>query len=169
MIYRFISVSVFVCALTLVASSAHAIGVYADVPMQYTFSDCTTDCTFTPSGMKAGVIIMDNIGLGLEAYTITSSTGGSNITFTMLDASYLLPIPVVNITLGAGVGNVKLNSGGSSESGMAAQLWASFGFTIAAIVDVHVGYHQVNAKIHVNEFTFDLGGNMISLGAMINF
>jgi len=149
------------------SQSAQAIGAYADVPMSYTFSDCTVDCTKKPSGLKAGVLF-GGFGVGLEDYKMSDAT--SSVKFSMLDVSYLLPIPIINLTGGVGFGNVNLETtSGAGLSGTAGQYWVSLGMTILAVVDLHVGYHKVTAAVHNGPFTANLGGKMMSVGAMINF
>ena len=168
MISRILSIPVFILALTFMANSAHALGFYADIPVYYDFSDCTTDCSYTPSGLKAGIILPGNVGLGVETYTIEAT--GVDITFNMLDGSFLLPIPVINITLGAGAGIVTYDTGPTANSGFAGQLWVSLGFTMAAIFDLHVGYHMMDASVDFDAGgSADLSGNMISVGVMMNF
>lgn len=169
MISRILSIPVFILALTFLANSAHAIGIYADIPFYYEFSDCTTDCSYTPSGLKSGVILPGNTGLGIEVYTI-SVTGGTEISFNMLDLSYLLPIPAVNLTLGIGAGTVTLDTGPTADTGFTWQYWASLGMTIAAVLDIHLGYHFIDASVDLTGGgSADLSGSMISVGAMINF
>ena len=152
----------------LFASPAAAIGVYADIPLNYTIKgDCTQDCSQTPSGMKAGVL-WGNIGFGLEDYSM--SNAGTTLSIQLLDVSYLLPIPIVNLTLGAGIGGSQLEIAGfPTYDGTASQVWASFGFPIIPLFDLHLGYHMVNTKLDVGGTSVDLSGNMLSFGAMFNF
>lgn len=157
--------------LTVLAMSqnAHALlGVYADVPLRYTFSDCDKDCEYTPTGAKVGVVLV-GLGLGTEQYSISSKN--LDVDFSLYDISYLLPIPVINLTIGAGVGAVEAKSGNTTKAAMATQLWGSLGFPIIPLIDIHFGYHQV--KTENVDFgggnKFHLGGTMWSLGMLLNF
>jgi len=168
---KLLSVMVITLALTAMAGNAQAIGVYADVPLDYTFSECTGTCDFDISGLKAGLILPSNIGLGIESYKVegTGSNQGNDVEFQFADVSYLLPIPAINITGGAGFGNVTLTQGNTNHSDTATQLWGSLGFTFAAIIDLHFAYHVVNASVDVASVNNNLDGKMISFGAMILF
>lgn len=163
MLRKFLMVPAVVAVLLLGANSAFALGIYGDIPVQYTFSDCTTNCSDTPSGLKAGVVV-SNVGVGMNRFTVEPVTG-TKVDFTMLDLSYLLPIPVVNLTLGGSAGAVAFDGGTLSETGTATALWASFGIPIIPLLDVHVGYHQVSAK---TDTAGKLGGTLWSLGILLN-
>lgn len=160
-------VSAVVTALLFGGAPAYAIGVYADLPIQFTASDCTGKCTFTPSGIKAGVVLPANVGIGAQAWSVSDS--GTKIDFTMVDVSYLLPVPVVNIMLGLGGGSMGVESGGQGKTGRATNVWASFGFPILPLFDLHLGYHKVNGAIHDGPIDFTVKGAMYSIGAMFNF
>ena len=156
--------------------SAQAIGVYADVPLSYTFTfDCSQDCTKKPEGMKVGMLF-GNMGVGMEAYSIKESDAVSStkVSFSILDFSYLLPIPIINITGGIGLGRVDMETEFGvlqfSGSGGVSQVWVSLGATVLAVVDLHVGYHRVKARAQFDgNNSVTLNGNMMSIGAMINF
>ena len=64
---RFIPVFLFLPLLLLFTVGAtQAIGIYGDIPVQFKFTKgCTGDCTYTPSGLKAGVVLPSNIGIGV--------------------------------------------------------------------------------------------------------
>ena len=168
---RFIPVFLFLPLLLLFTVGAtQAIGIYGDIPVQFKFTKgCTGDCTFTPSGFKAGVVLPSNIGIGVETYSI--DVNSDTIKFEFLDLSYLLPIPIVNITIGIGGGKVDLdiNNEGRGGSGNATQFWISAGFPIIPLFDLHVGFHKVDSSIHEDDITLEFNGNMISVGAMFNF
>ena len=64
---RFFPVFLFLPLLLLfTVGPTQAIGIYGDIPVQFKFTkDCTGDCTFSPSGIKAGVVLPSNIGIGV--------------------------------------------------------------------------------------------------------
>lgn len=163
MLRNILVVPAVVAVLLFSTGSAFALGVYADLPVQYTFSDCSNDCSKTPSGLKAGVVV-SNVGFGVNRFSVEPVTG-TTVDFTMVDLSYLLPIPVVNLTVGAGAGAVAFDGGTLSETGTATALWASFGIPIIPLLDVHVGYHQVSAR---TDTAGKLGGTLWSLGILLN-
>jgi len=108
-------------ALTLFAfttPTAFGFGAYADIPLNFTFDDCT-NCKYdsTPSGLKAGVVMGNGVGLGITTFDVKGTGASSNITasFTLFDVSYLLPIPLINLTAGI--------SGGPVSIGMAILIW----------------------------------------------
>lgn len=168
MLRKLLAVLIPPLVMILMGSSAQAIGVYADIPVQFKFTkDCTQDCSYSPTGLKVGVLLPSDIGLGLESYTIHSNA--DTIKFDLFDVSYLLPIPIVNITVGGGFGHVNYNSGGQDYTGNATQFWFSAGFPIIPLFDLHIGFHKVDSSIHDNATTLRFNGNMISAGALFRF
>ena len=120
--------------------------------------------TLRPQGGRGAAI---QYRLGVESYPIHDDA--TTIKFEFLDISYLLPIPIVNITIGIGGGKVDLSTGSYGNSGNATQFWVSAGFPIIPLFDLHVGFHKVDASIHDDALTLEFNGNMISVGAMFNF
>ena len=120
--------------------------------------------TLRPQGGRGAAI---QYRLGVESYPIHDDA--TTIKFEFLDISYLLPIPIVNITIDLGGGKVNYGSGGYDKSGNATQFWVSAGFPIIPLFDLHVGFHKVDASIHDDALTLEFNGNMISVGAMFNF
>ena len=63
-----------------------------------------------------------------------------------------LPVPVINLALGAGAGMVtreeELSDGAklSAEDSAATSFFATLGYPILPLFDVHVGYQVINAK-----------------------
>lgn len=157
-----------VALLLLSTGVAHAVGLYADSPLQYTFSDCSADCSQTPSGLKFGVVLPANLAIGIDRYRV-EPVAGSTVNFSLLDVSFLLPVPAVNLMLGIGAGSVAYDTPIVSETGGANNLWASVGLPIIRLLDLHVAWHRVNAKVDVGGTSVDLGGTLWSVGAMLNF
>lgn len=103
---------------------------------------------------------------------------------TMYDVFYLLPVPVLNITVGAGLGTSEIGGdwsgdGRSTENAGLTQLYAQVGYPILAIIDVHVSYHQITAvskgKIKYGDSLggqtddFDPSGSVLAVGAQFTF
>ncbi len=180
---------------------AELFSVSAGIPVMHSFSKKWSTFADTPSapsieadGMPSGALahvkfpIM--VGLGAEMYETKlkspiSSLTDAKLSSTMFDVFYLLPIPIVNITIGLGAGTVALectvtgNNDGDKcsdfwDGGMATQVWGQFGFPIFPFIDLHLSVHQVNAKIKKKEGTTNIndenfGGNMVAFGASIIF
>ena len=110
---------------------------------------------------------MDNIETKLK-------DSDKKIATTMYNLYYLLPIPVINLTLGAGVGSSELkceNCSDAFEKSGAVQGYASFGFPIIPLFDLHLSYRSITTKIKVKNSSeeLDLSGNVMGLGIMFNF
>ncbi len=175
---------------------AELFSVSVGVPVMHTTStswetvngDVETDGV---SGAMAHVKFPIMIGLGLEVYETKlkspDSSGMEDIKLNtqMIDVFYLTPIPIVNFTIGLGIGNVSLDcdvSGGTKCSdyweaggmGSAYQWWGQLGFPIFPFLDIHLSYHSVNAKVKakddvtgIEDEKFD--GNVIGLGVAFVF
>ena len=185
MIKRFLSFAVIALAFAAITPSAQAIGFYVDIPANYKFTDCNKDCSYTPTGVRGAFIFPINLGIGAETWKVDFE-GGDSVDFGMFDLSYVLPIPVVNITLGAGVGFVTLNTSevqpdasinDNSYSDSASQYSVSLGYTIFGPLDIHLGYEKVNAELDYTVETgavsvpvsIDFSGNLIYIGVMFIF
>ena len=112
---------------------------------------------------------MDNIETKLKDSDIKIAT-------TMYNLYYLLPIPVINLTLGAGVGSTEIKCdlcSAAYDKGGAVQGYASFGFPIIPLFDLHLSYRSITTKVKgkgTNEGQeVDLSGNVMGIGIMFNF
>jgi len=84
---------------------------------------------------------------------------------------YLLPIPIINLTLGVGVGSTEVQCGNCTDKGSASQWYASFGMPIIPLFDLHLSYRSVSSKVKKKSSSdeHDLGGNVMGLGIGFNF
>lgn len=168
---------------TTFVSTAHAelFSVSAGLPLSVELDDGVINSTteLESDGMPTGLLLHVKfpilVGVGLENYTQPLKEKGGNtkldLSSTMYDIFYLLPIPVVNITLGLGAGTMELSNDTYSEKANVWQYYGQFGIPIAGVVDLHVSYHKVSGdKIKINA-SDDLktDSTMYALGVSIGF
>lgn len=159
-------------AIVLSAPAAQALSISADIPLQYSFSE--GDGADNVSGLKVGLSLPLMIGFGYENYTISNDDSSDySYNFQLLDIFFQLPIPFINIGLGVGAGVIgtEAPSEYSFETGTASQYFLSLGTDVLPLLDIHLGYHVVNAKVteKTTNTELDLSGTMISLGATLGF
>ena len=159
---------VLVCFLFLImpVSSAMAdfMSVTADLPIMFTSNE-QVDST-SVSGAKVGIsFVAFPIGFGVEQYTVTAEVGGgsADTSYSLLDVFYNLPIPIINIALGAGFGGAS----NDAEDATLTQVMASVGYGFLPFLDAHVGVHMVQSG--ETDSKIDYGGSMVSLGVKIGF
>ena len=96
----------------------------------------------------------------------------------MYNLYYLLPIPIINLTIGVGAGKTKFLCDGSDcnwqDGGNATQWYTSFGFPIIPLFALHLSYRSVSSKIESTSGSdkgkkHDVGGNVMGLGVGFNF
>jgi len=168
---------------------AETFSVSAGVPMQHTFDGKWDNGDKVESGGISGYMLHVKfpimIGIGLEAYetNIKPPSNGNfddmKLSTSLFDVFYLTPIPLVNVTIGAGAGTTGVScsiDGGETcndyyEAGIAYQWWAQFGFSFFPFLDAHVSYHDVTAKVKGKSGGDDLSfnGNVIALGVAFIF
>ena len=177
-------------AAVAAAPAAHALSISADVPLAYTFDEGDID-DGTVSGFRVGVGF-GLLGVGYNSYEATGDLGLEDdivVKYQMLDVFFELPIPIVNIVVGAGAGtaeaddltNVTIegaNTNVTFDSATATMVFASVGFPILPLFDIHLGYHVIRAETDLEgksggvvtfKDSIDLGGSLISVGARLGF
>ena len=130
--------------------------------------------------VQIGVPILP--GIGMDNYKTKIKCSGCSIDLdletTMYNLYYLLPIPIINLTVGVGVGKTKFLCDGSDctwqDGGSATQWYTSFGFPIIPLFDLHLSYRSVSSKIETTSGSDkgkkdDVGGNVMGLGIGFNF
>ena len=187
-------VSVIVTAIVISSFSSNAFAelfsVSAGVPISHSFSGEWSSAgekveSDGVSGYFFHVKFPIMIGVGLETYEtkIKAPTGANfddmKLATSIYDVFYLLPIPVINITIGIGAGNVSLDcavTGGTTcsdyfEDGTATQWWGQFGFPIFPFLDIHVSYYNVTVKVKGKDTNDDLSfdGTVMAVGAAFIF
>lgn len=172
-------------------ASADFFSISADLPVSFSFDE--DDNTESVSGYKIGVILpFFGLGLGVESYKVKGESDPDlndesiDVDFNFIDVFIDLPVPVINLVLGFGVGSTTIDPDSFSvgsfdvefDGGSATQFFASLGIPVLGIFDVHVGYHKINAKgdfivksggSTISDESINLDGTMISIGARIGF
>ena len=178
-----------IAATTLILFSTQAfalINFSVGVPLSHTATgkgvsgeDIETDGV---SGyfIQVGVPILP--GIGMDSYKTKLKCDGCTIDIeletSMYNLYYLLPIPIINLTVGVGAGKTKFLCDGSDctwqDGGNATQWYTSLGFPILPLFDLHLSYRSVSSKIETTTGSSkgkedDVGGNVMGLGIGFNF
>jgi len=121
------------------------------------------------------------LGLDYEDYASSFSKSGLKFDYNvqMYDILLNLPIPVVDVVIGGGVGNgsfsnCKLNGVGCTFQLKTANLtgyFASLGIPIFPLIDLHLGYHVFSGTndSKVGGSNEKVNGDMYSLGIKVGF
>ena len=126
--------------------------------------------------IQVGVPVLP--GIGMDSYkTKIKSDALLELETVIYNLYYLLPIPIINLTIGAGVGSTELQCNGCAafyDKGTANQWYASLGMPIIPLFDLHLSYRSVSSKIKVKAAyggveAADLSGNVMGLGIGFNF
>ena len=121
--------------------------------------------------IQVGVPVLP--GIGMDSYkTKIKSDALLELETVIYNLYYLLPIPIINLTIGAGVGSTELQCESCSifDKGSASQWYASFGMPIIPLFDLHLSYRSVSSKIKIKSGgEHDLSGNVMGLGIGFNF
>ena len=168
-------------ATSLIFSSTQAfalINFSAGIPFSHTFSGNWYDGSAVESDGVSGMFIQVGVpifpGVGMDSYKTKLKDSTAELATTIYNLYYLLPIPVINLTLGVGAGSTELQcSEGCStffDKGSASQWYASFGMPIIPLFDLHLSYRSVSSKIKIKSGgEHDLSGNIMGLGIGFNF
>ena len=152
------------------------------VPLSHSYADTKVAESDGVSGyfIQIGVPMLP--GLGMDSYETKLKCEGcaevSKISSTMYNLYYLLPIPIVNLTIGLGTGKTNWECSGWDcswqDGGTATQWYTSFGMPIIPLFDLHLSYRSVSSKIenitgNSKGEKNDVGGNVMGLGIGFNF
>ena len=165
-------------------ASAEFFSVSVGIPLVHSTADSSLK-TDSVSGAMVHVKFPIMVGVGYESYVTefedisSSSMTDLKLTTSMFDIFYLLPIPVVNVTIGLGGGVVSLECTINTEKcddkwddGLAGQFYGQLGFSPFPFLDVHLGYHVVRATLKAKEDDYDnvdASGNVVSFGVSFIF
>ena len=177
-----IIIAVFVASsLLLYSTQAFALLNFSvGVPLSHTFTGKYHNGEEVKSDGVSGAFIQVGVpllpGIGMDSYKtkLKDNTPTIEVATMIYNLYYLLPIPVINLTLGVGVGSTELQCdtcATSFDKGSASQWYASFGMPIIPLFDLHLSYRSVSSKIKNKSGSneHDLGGNVMGLGIGFNF
>ena len=169
-------------ATNLLFSSTQAfalVSVSVGIPFSHTFTGNWNDGTAVESDGTSGTFIQVGVpifpGIGIDNYkTKLKDTEGAELATMMYNLYYLLPVPIINLTVGVGIGSTELKCNGCAaffDKGSANQWYFSAGMPIMPLFDLHLSYRSVSTKIKAKTggAESDFGGNVMGLGIGFNF
>ena len=169
-------------ATSLIFSSTQAfalINFSAGIPISHSFTGNWYDGDAVESDGTSGMFIQVGVpifpGVGMDSYkTKLKDTEDAELATMIYNLYYLLPIPIINLTLGVGAGSTELKCDVCSsvfDKGSATQWYASFGFPIIPLFDLHLSYRSVSSKMGIKGSSneHDFSGNVMGLGIGFNF
>jgi hypothetical protein len=150
------------------------------VPLSHTFTGKYNDGKEVKSDGVSGAFIQVGVpmlpGIGMDSYKtkLKDQTPTIEVATMIYNLYYLLPIPIINLTLGVGVGSTEMQCSwcaAETAKGSASQWYASFGIPIIPLFDLHLSYRSVSSKIKnkSGSMEHDFGGNVMGLGIGFNF
>tara|TARA_Y100001970_G_C14091603_1_gene780344 strand:- start:130 stop:771 length:642 start_codon:yes stop_codon:yes gene_type:complete len=132
------------------------------------------------NGFFLGILSTYDIGFGIDSYTTKFKTGNckgcwaeqydAGLKTKMTNIFYQLPIRMLNIIVGVGMGNTEYDCTVCSsyyKKGSASQWYSSFGFQIMGSLDIHISYRSITANKIINKYTDkidDNSGKVIGIG-----
>ena len=147
------------------------------VPLSHTFTGKYSDGKEVKSDGVSGAFIQVGVpllpGIGMDSYKtkLKDQTPTIEVATMIYNLYYLLPIPIINLTLGVGVGSTEVQCGNCTAKGSASQWYASFGMPIIPLFDLHLSYRSVSSKVKnkSGSMEHDVSGNVMGLGIGFNF
>ena len=177
MIRKIIISGIAATSLILFSTQAFALLNFSvGVPLSHTFNDSDVAESDGVSGtfIQIGIPILP--GVGMDNYETKLKDVETKIGTTIYNLYYLLPIPVINLTIGAGVGSTEVMCDTCStyyDKGGAVQGYASLGFPIFPLFDLHLSYRSITSKIKGKDLLdgteVDVSGTVTGIGIMFNF
>ena len=163
--------------LLLFSSPAYALfTVSAGVPFSHSFADTEVAESDGVSGLFLAAKLPIMVGVGIETYKTKLKGSTTTLATSMYDIFYQLPIPIVNLTLGSGMGSTELQCVGCSttfDKGTATQWYTSVGIPIFPFFDAHLSLRRVSSKIKKTAASggteYDLGGTVAGIGIAFGF
>jgi hypothetical protein len=137
------------------------------------------------SGYFLGVSF-SSIGLGIDSYTTKFKTGDdckgcwdadldAGLKTNMTNIFYQLPVPVVNLIIGLGMGTTEYDCTICSQyfnKGSATQWYTSIGIPLIPLFDIHLSYRSITAKNIEDKgdgTKTDNSGSVTGVGIAFNF
>ena len=186
-------------SLLLYSTQAFAFSISIGVPFSHSLTGKNTDGSEKKVKSVSGFFIQAGLpllpGLGIDKYTTKAKDSVFEFETNMYNLFYLLPIPIVNLTFGLGMGTTELkcpagtfsaqgiaaDCSGIYDKGSASQWYASVGIPIIPLFDMHLSYRSVTAKNTKIKSTYctadckgdaaglDFSGNVMGFGIGFNF
>ena len=186
-------------SLLLYSTPSFAFSISVGVPFSHSLTGKNTDGSEKKVKSVSGFFIQAGLpllpGLGIDKYTTKQKDTVFEFETNMYNLFYLLPIPIVNLTFGLGMGTTELkcpagtfsaqgvaaDCSGIYDKGSASQWYASVGIPIIPLFDMHLSYRSVTAKnMKVNSkyctadcggdaWGLDFSGNVMGFGIGFNF
>ena len=153
---------------------AELFSVSAGVPFSHSFADTKVESDGV-SGFFLAAKLPIMVGVGIESYKTKLKNSTIILATSMYDIFYQLPIPIVNLTLGLGMGSTELQCGSCSkfDKGSATQWCTSVGIPILPFFDAHLSLRRVSSKIKTNadsgDTEYDVGGTVAGIGIAFGF
>ena len=164
-------------SLLLYSTQAFALlSVSVGMPMGHTITDKTIHLAGydAPSGFLIGVQLPFAMGLGIDSYkTKLKETDDYKLGTDMYNIFYQLPIPVINLIFGLGVGSGSVEGDGSEdyEDSTNNQWYTSIGIPLIPLFDIHVSYRSITSKDgkYKGEKTDSSKSTVMGAGIAFNF
>ena len=186
-------------SLLLYSTPLFAFSISVGVPFSHSLTGKNTDGSEKKVKSVSGFFIQAGLpllpGLGIDKYTTKAKDSVFEFETNMYNLFYLLPIPIVNLTFGLGMGTTELkcpagtfsaqgiaaDCSGIYDKGSASQWYASVGIPIIPLFDIHLSYRSVTAKNTKIKSTYctadckgdarglDFSGNVMGFGIGFNF
>jgi len=150
----------------------------AGIPFSHTITGKWSDGAEVKTDGVSGMFIQVGLpifpGVGIDSYKTKIKDTTMELATMIYNLYYLLPIPIINLTLGVGAGSTELQCSDCSsvfDKGSASQWYASFGMPIIPLFDLHLSYRSVSSKIKQKSGSLehDFSGNVMGLGIGFNF
>ena len=172
----FTAASFFLCSTS---AFAELFSVSAGVPFSHSFADTKTKSDGT-RGVFLAAKLPIMVGVGLDMYDTKLKDSTKKLRTAMYDIFYQLPIPIVNLTIGLGLGSTELQCVDCSttfDKGTATQWYTSVGIPFLPFFDVHLSLRRVSSKIKTNAASvgtpkgteYDVGGTVAGIGIAFGF
>ncbi len=150
----------------------------AGIPFSHTITGKWSDGAEVKTDGVSGMFIQVGVpifpGVGMDSYKTKLKDTTMELATMIYNLYYLLPIPIINLTLGVGAGSTEIQCSDCSsvfDKGSASQWYASFGMPIIPLFDLHLSYRSVSSKIKQKSGSLehDFSGNVMGLGIGFNF
>ena len=163
-------------SLLLFSSPAFALfTISGGIPFSHSFNDTNVAESDGVSGLFLAAKLPIMVGVGLDMYNTKLKDSEIKLRTAMYNIFYQLPIPIVNLTLGLGLGSTELKCKtcpSEFDKGLATQWFTSVGIPIFPFFDAHLSLRRVSTKIKnktVGGSEFDFGGTVAGIGIAFGF